>query len=109
MCENLAGPPGMAKVCVKPTSAMQPISTTFSTNPFVNLDHFGQNRNIRFPLSGDLKMKRRTFLKSTAATVAVSAMTLDAKTYAQIPGANEAIGLAFLGVGGRCQQHIDVI
>ena len=51
-------------------------------------------------------MKRRTFLKSTAATAAtVSAMTLDAKTYAQAPGANEAIGIAFLGVGGRCQQR----
>src|SRR2546426_4877223 len=55
-------------------------------------------------------MKRRTFLKSTAATAAtVGAMTLDAKTYAQAQGANERIGLAFLGVGGRCQQHIDVI
>ena len=55
-------------------------------------------------------MKRRTFLKSTAATgVAATAMALDAKTYAQAQGANERIGLAFLGVGGRCQQHIDVI
>src|SRR5438874_13698238 len=55
-------------------------------------------------------MKRRTFLKTTAATAAaVSAMTLDAKTYAQAGGANERINLAFLGVGGRCQQHIDVI
>ena len=56
-------------------------------------------------------MKRRTFLKTTAATVAATttAMALDAKTYAQAPGANERIGVAFLGVGGRCQQHIDVI
>jgi predicted dehydrogenase len=55
-------------------------------------------------------MKRRTFLKTTAAsTVAATAMTLDAKTYAQARGANERIGIAFLGVGGRCQQHIDVI
>ncbi len=55
-------------------------------------------------------MKRRTFLQSTAAAgVAATAMALDAKTYAQAPGANERIGLAFLGVGGRCQQHIDVI
>jgi predicted dehydrogenase len=54
-------------------------------------------------------MKRRTFLQSTAATVAASAITLDAKTYAEVQGANEAIRLAFLGVGGRCQQHIDVI
>jgi predicted dehydrogenase len=55
-------------------------------------------------------MKRRTFLKTTAAAAAsASAMTLDAKTYAQAGGANERINLAFLGVGGRCQQHIDVI
>ena len=54
-------------------------------------------------------MKCRTFLKSTAAGVAASAMALDAKTYGQVQGANERIGIAFLGVGGRCQQHIDVI
>jgi predicted dehydrogenase len=54
-------------------------------------------------------MKRRTFLKSTAAGAAATAMSLDAKTYAQVQGANERIGIAFLGVGGRCQQHIDVI
>src|SRR5471030_1598878 len=56
-------------------------------------------------------MQRRTFMKSTAAGIAATttAMALDAKTYAQVPGANERIGLAFLGVGGRCQQHIDVI
>jgi predicted dehydrogenase len=55
-------------------------------------------------------MKRRTFLKTSAATAAaVSAMNLDAKTYAQAGGANERINLAFLGVGGRCQQHIDVV
>ena len=54
-------------------------------------------------------MKRRTFLKSTAAAAAVGAMTLDAKTYEQAGGAMERVNLAFLGVGGRCQQHIDVI
>src|SRR5471030_1068960 len=56
-------------------------------------------------------MQRRTFMKSTAAGIAATttAMALDAKTYAQAQGANERINLAFLGVGGRCQQHIDVI
>ena len=55
-------------------------------------------------------MKRRTFLKTTAvSSVAATAMNLDAKTYAQVQGANERIGIAFLGVGGRCQQHIDGI
>ncbi len=55
-------------------------------------------------------MKRRTFLKTTAATsAALGAMSLDAKTYAQVQGANNRVNIAFLGVGGRCQQHIDVI
>src|SRR5882672_8440371 len=65
--------------------------------------------------SGSTDMKkptRRTFIKSTAATAAVATtatMALDAKTYANAPGANNRINIAFLGVGGRCQQHIDVI
>ena len=56
-------------------------------------------------------MKRRTFLKTSAATATAgaTAMTLDAKTYDQVQGANNRINIAFLGVGGRCQQHIDVI
>jgi predicted dehydrogenase len=56
-----------------------------------------------------MEPNRRTFLQSTAAAAATTALALDAKTYAQAPGANERIGIAFLGVGGRCQQHIDVI
>src|ERR1700688_2504684 len=57
-----------------------------------------------------MKPTRRKFLKTTAATAAaVSTMSLDAHTYAQVQGANERINIAFLGVGGRCQQHIDVI
>src|SRR5690349_4908582 len=49
---------------------------------------------------------RRSFLKTTAAT---AAMTMTAKAYSQVNGANERIGLAFLGVGGRGQEHIDTI
>src|SRR5262245_12561072 len=52
---------------------------------------------------------RRDFLKTSAAAATTAAVALDAKTYAQIAGSNDRIGLAFLGVGGRCQQHIDVI
>jgi predicted dehydrogenase len=50
---------------------------------------------------------RRDFLKTTAAGAA--ALTLNAASYARVQGANERLGVAFLGVGGRCQQHIDVI
>jgi len=50
---------------------------------------------------------RRTFLATGAA--AGAAMSLPASSYAKIAGANGKAGIAFLGVGGRCQQHIDVI
>ncbi|MDB5308874.1 MAG: gfo/Idh/MocA family oxidoreductase [Gemmataceae bacterium] len=50
---------------------------------------------------------RRSFLAASAA--AGAALTLPAKSYAKIAGANGKLGIAFLGVGGRCQQHIDVI
>ncbi|MBI3410235.1 MAG: Gfo/Idh/MocA family oxidoreductase [Planctomycetes bacterium] len=55
---------------------------------------------------------RRDFLKAAGAAtagVASAAMTMNASSYAQVGGANERIGVAFLGVGGRCQQHIDVV
>lgn len=52
---------------------------------------------------------RRDFLKASAVGMAAtSAAALTAKSYAQVAGANERLGIAFLGVGGRCQQHIDV-
>lgn len=50
---------------------------------------------------------RREFLAVSAA--AGAAMALPAASYARIQGANEKLRIAFLGVGGRCQQHIDVI
>jgi predicted dehydrogenase len=50
---------------------------------------------------------RRSFLAAGAA--AGAAISLPAKNYAAIAGANDRLGVGFLGVGGRCQQHIDVI
>ncbi len=50
---------------------------------------------------------RRDFLKTTA--VAGTALSLSAASASRVYGANERINVAFLGVGGRCQQHIDVI
>lgn len=50
---------------------------------------------------------RRTFLQTTAA--AGAAMTMTAASYAKVVGANGKINVAFLGVGGRCQAHIDYI
>jgi predicted dehydrogenase len=50
---------------------------------------------------------RRDFLKTTAAGGAALALT--AASARRVYGANENVRVAFLGVGGRCQQHIDVI
>ena len=54
-----------------------------------------------------MTVNRRKFLKASAA--GATALALAAKTYGEIKGANDAIRVGFLGVGGRCQQHIDVI
>lgn len=50
---------------------------------------------------------RRGFLKSTAATA--GALALSAASYQRVYGSNGKLRVGFLGVGGRCQQHIDVI
>lgn len=53
---------------------------------------------------------RRTFLSTSAATAA--AFSLPASTYGHILGANERIGIAFLGTGGRMvdrNSHIPII
>ncbi len=50
---------------------------------------------------------RRSFLATSA--VAGAALSLPASSYARVLRANEDLRVGFLGVGGRCQQHIDVI
>ena len=52
-------------------------------------------------------VNRRAFIAGTAA--AGAAMSLPAASYARIKAANEKLKVGFLGTGGRCQQHIDVI
>jgi len=54
-----------------------------------------------------MSVNRRDFLKTGAAGAA--AVTLAAATYNRVHGANDRLGVAFLGVGGRCQAHIDII
>ena len=54
-------------------------------------------------------VNRRDFLKTTAA--GATALTLAASTYNKVYGANDRIGVAFVGVGGRdlicrCGQSI---
>ena len=53
------------------------------------------------------QFNRRNFLQTSA--IGASALSLSAASAARVYGANEKINIAFLGVGGRCQQHIDVI
>jgi predicted dehydrogenase len=50
---------------------------------------------------------RRDFLKTTAAVGA--AVTLTAASYDKVYGANGRIGVGFIGVGGRCQAHLDIV
>src|SRR3954447_14351561 len=52
-------------------------------------------------------LNRRTFIAGSA--VAGATLSFPASSYARIQGANDKIRIAFLGTGGRCQQHIDVI
>jgi predicted dehydrogenase len=52
-------------------------------------------------------INRRAFLAGTAA--AGAAVSLPASSYARVLTANDKIRVGFLGTGGRCQQHIDII
>ena len=54
----------------------------------------------------DQEVNRRDFIKTSAA--AGAALGLSAASFTRVYGANERIGVGFLGVGGRCQQHLDV-
>jgi predicted dehydrogenase len=53
------------------------------------------------------KPDRRSFFAASA--VAGTALSLPSTSYAKILGANGKANVAFIGVGGRCQQHVDVI
>jgi predicted dehydrogenase len=50
---------------------------------------------------------RRDFLKT--GTAGAAALALTAASYERVYGANERIGVAFLGVGGRCQEHLGIV
>lgn len=58
-------------------------------------------------MSAKKKPSRRGFLGTAA--VAATAVSMTAKSYGQVKGANDDLRIGFIGVGGRCQQHIDVI
>jgi predicted dehydrogenase len=53
------------------------------------------------------QVDRRDFMKATA--VGATALTLTSASYNRVLGAGDRVRIGFLGVGGRCQQHIDVI
>ncbi len=52
-------------------------------------------------------LNRRGFLGTSAA--GASALSLSAAAYSRTIGANERMGIAFIGVGGRCQAHLAII
>ena len=55
---------------------------------------------------------RRQFLQAAgaAASLAATGIAAPATIMAQeAKGANERIGVGFIGVGGRCQTHIDIV
>ncbi|HEV3236431.1 MAG TPA: Gfo/Idh/MocA family oxidoreductase [Gemmataceae bacterium] len=53
------------------------------------------------------EVNRRDFIKVSAA--GATALSLSAASYGRVRGANEDINVAFVGVGGRCQEHIGII
>ncbi|MCX7429287.1 MAG: Gfo/Idh/MocA family oxidoreductase [Planctomycetia bacterium] len=54
---------------------------------------------------------RRDFLRITAAAAASASVFQPQFTIADegVKGANERIGVGFIGTGGRCQTHIDIV
>jgi predicted dehydrogenase len=62
---------------------------------------------LNFNLNETMKnaLTRRSFLKSSLLTTA--ALSLPARVWAAVPGANEAIRVAVVGFGGRGGSHID--
>jgi predicted dehydrogenase len=52
-------------------------------------------------------VNRRDFLKASA--VGATALSLTAASARRVYGANERVGVAFLGTGGRCQIHIGIV
>ncbi len=53
------------------------------------------------------KVNRRDFLKTSA--VGATALSLTAASASRVFGANDRINVAFLGTGGRCQEHIGIV
>ncbi len=51
---------------------------------------------------------RRRFLRATTAA-AGAALSLTADSYARVAGANDRLGVAFLGCGARAQAHIHLV
>ncbi len=54
------------------------------------------------------KPTRRKFLGTAGVAAAGTTLALNASSYARVAGANGQVNIGFVGVGGRCQQHIDV-
>ena len=56
-----------------------------------------------------MKHTRRNFLQSTAAGAAATAFAAPFILAQEARGANDQIGVGFVGTGGRCNAHLDII
>ena len=56
-----------------------------------------------------MKRTRRNFLQSTAAGVAATTFAAPLVLAQEVRGANAPIGVGFIGTGGRCHAHLDII
>jgi predicted dehydrogenase len=62
-------------------------------------------------MPNDQGKSRRDFLKATTVSAAAAGVLRPAFTIAAegAKGANDRIGVGFIGTGGRCQAHIDIV
>ena len=68
------------------------------------------HRDNQKTLAHGNKRSRRSFLRTTAATGAAATFASTFTVMAQeAQGANERIGVGFIGVGGRCGAHMNIV
>src|SRR5260370_1409223 len=88
----------------KPRNCILGCSSMNRNNNYPNHSHPIIGRTCAMEKS---EVNRRDFLKVSAA--GATALSLSAAAYGRVRGANDDINIAFLGVGGRCQEHIGIV
>lgn len=57
----------------------------------------------------DAQLTRRTFLQQTARAAAAAAIAMPFVARGRVLGANDRIGIGFIGVGGRGRSHVNTV